>query len=139
MTGVFETFPYAPYSDHVCAHAQLSPRPKTQDSSNYSYNQFIKTSTPQVALISSNISSSQRFNIKSCNVSKVKGFCADAWLRGDDYSLHRLTEHPSTQDQPNQAARCHNYIWTNQCQWCAATSDYLHGGFSAMGAICVEW
>ena len=41
--------PYAPYSDHVCAHAQLSPRPKTQDSSNYSYNQFIKTSTPQVA------------------------------------------------------------------------------------------
>ena len=43
-------------------------------------------------------------------------------------------KHLSTRNQPHRAARCHNSIWTTL--WCAATSNYLLGGLSAVGAVC---
>ena len=83
-----------------------------------------------------------RFNIKSCKSVEVEGSCAaDACL---EYGRRRLQpsiyllpgrqQNISTRDQPNWAARCQNSIWTTL--WCAATSNYLLGGFSAVGAVC---
>ena len=130
------------YSDHLHAQDQLCTRP-------ISIRKLLKLhSKTSTTKADSNLDEYliilflPRFNIKSCKSVEVEGSCADdACL---EYGRRRLQ--PSFHLLPGQQNISQLgtnliglqgvtiSIWTTL--WCAATSNYLLGGLSAVGAVC---